>query len=463
MMLLTDPQETSGESAYRAIRTDIVYGRLAPRSRLRLEALKLQYSASISTLREALYRLTSEGLVVTEKRGFEVAPVSEQEFAELAALRGLLETHAMRESFRAGDLEWEGNVVGAFHKLSRMEQLMLAGDRSHSDVWKGYDREFHRALISSCGSDELLRAHGAIFDRFQRYQIVAVIFRGEVAAKEHHALMAAALDRRIDAAAEVLRCHIQGCIDHTSSQGLLRQTGVAPPDRGPRIRPDKPESAGALSVGESSWRRVRGDILMGRLAPRQKLRLETLRVTYGVSISTLREILNRLTSEGLVVAEGQRGFEVAPVSAENLRDIAQLRLLVEAQALEHSFAAGDVEWEARLVTAYHKLASLEERMASNDRSAAELWKQYDWQFHQVLISACGSQMLMQLHGAIFDKYLRYQMIALSYRGRIAADEHRELHSCALRRDAVGARAVLERHLEGGVAHALASGIFDDQR
>lgn len=458
MMLLTDPQETPGESAYRAIRADIVSGRLPPRERMRLETLKSQYAASISTLREALYRLTSEGLVVVETRGFEVAPVTAQEFVELAALRELLESHAMRQSFAAGTLDWEGRVVGAFHKLSRMEQLMLSGDRSRSTEWKLYDREFHRTLISACGSQELLGAHAAIFDRFQRYQIVAVIFRGEAAAAEHEALRQAALERRIDDAQAVLHRHICGCVEHSITQGLLPDTSAERPAGGARAREQRTDAD--LSVGERGWQRVRGDILMGRLRPRQKLRLDGLRAAYGVSISTLREILNRLTSEGLVIAEGQRGFEVAPVSAANLHEIAQLRLLLEGQALEDSFAAGDVEWEAQLVAAYHKLVSLEERMAANDRSAAELWKQYDWQFHQALISACGSQMLMQLHGAIFDKYLRYQMIALSYRGRIAADEHRALRDCALRRDAPGARAVLEQHLQGGVSHALMTGTFD---
>lgn len=458
MMFLSDLQETSGESAYRAIRADIVSGRLSPCERLRLEALKSSYGASISTLREALYRLTSEGLVVVEKRGFEVAPVSAQEFAELAALRELLETHAMCRSFAAGNLEWEGHVVGAFHKLYRMEQLMLSGDRSRSTEWKLYDREYHQALISACGSQELLGAHGAIFDRFQRYQIVAVIFRGEVAAQEHDALKGAALDRNFDLARNVLRRHIRGCVEHSVAQGLLDPSQDKRPLRVAQM--EEQRLAADLSVGERGWRQVRGDILMGRLSPRHKLRLDGLRSNYGVSISTLREILNRLTAEGLVIAEGQRGFEVAPVSAANLHEIAQLRLLVEAQALEDSFAAGDVEWEAQLVAAYHKLVSLEERMAANDRSAAELWKQYDWQFHQALIAACGSHMLMQLHGAIFDKYLRYQMIALSYRGRIASDEHRALHDCALRRDAAGARAVLEQHLKGGVSHALMTGTIE---
>jgi DNA-binding GntR family transcriptional regulator len=218
------------------------------------------------------------------------------------------------------------------------------------------------------------------------------------------------------------------------------------------------EDAGVLlSIGENAYRRIRSDIIFGRLAPGQKLKLERLRDSYGASISTLREILNRLSSEGLVVAEGQRGFEVTPVSVENLKEIASLRLLLEVHALRESFAAGDMEWEGRVVSAHHKLARLEQRMRDGDRNETELWKRYDWEFHQALISACGSQVLMDTHAAVFDKYLRYQMIALSFRGDIAAREHQVMHDAALERDARTACDVLQRHVEGGVEHALATG------
>ncbi len=221
---------------------------------------------------------------------------------------------------------------------------------------------------------------------------------------------------------------------------------------------DAPEAAdGVETIGEQAYRRIRADIVFGRLAPSAKLKLDRLRDAYGASISTLREILNRLSSEGLVMAEGQRGFEVAPVSIGNLREIAALRLLLESHALEQSFAAGDMDWEGRVVAAHHKLASLERRMREGDRSQTTLWKRYDWEFHQALISACGSRVLMDTHAAAFDKYLRYQMIALSFRGDIAADEHRTLHDAALERDAATAVATLARHVEGGVEHALATG------
>lgn len=217
--------------------------------------------------------------------------------------------------------------------------------------------------------------------------------------------------------------------------------------------PDLPQA----SIGDNAYRRIRADIVFGRLQPGRKLKLDKLKADYGASVSTLREILNRLHSERLVVAEGQKGFEVAPVSIANLREVAALRQLLEGRALEQSFRAGDMDWEARVVAAHHRLSRMEERMAQGDRTGTEEWKQYDWQFHQALISACGSKMLIDTHAAVFDKYLRYQMIALSYRGDIAAREHALLLDCALKRDAAQACDVLRRHVSGGVEHALATG------
>ena len=57
------------------------------------------------------------------------------------------------------------------------------------------------------------------------------------------------------------------------------------------------------TVGEQAFRKIRGDIVSGDLRPGQKLKLEQLKSKYGVSVSTLREILNRLTTEDLVVGD----------------------------------------------------------------------------------------------------------------------------------------------------------------
>ena len=217
----------------------------------------------------------------------------------------------------------------------------------------------------------------------------------------------------------------------------------------------------AASAGEQAYERIRADIVFGHLRPGQRLTLDKLRLVYGVSISTLREILSRLTPEGLVTAEGQRGFQVAPCSGEDLREIAALRLLVEKHALARSFAAGDMEWEGRVVAAHHKLTRLEERLLAGEESRAQQWKRYDWEFHQALVSACGSKALLAMHSGIYDRYLRYQMVFVIFRGEVAAAEHKALLRCALDRDAEAACAVLDRHVQGCLDFAFARGLLAD--
>ncbi len=214
--------ETAGEATYRRMHRDLLFGELAPGQRLRLDALRDCYDTSVSTLREVLNRLASDGLILIEpQRGFEVAPVSLADLREIADMRQLLECAALRQSFARGDLEWEARVVGAHHKLAKLETDMLAGDRSQTMLWKHYDREFHVTLISACGSPELLAMHQRIFDRFLRYQVLLVMFRGEEAVIEHRELLSAALARDADRAEALLVRHVSACIDYTANQSLL--------------------------------------------------------------------------------------------------------------------------------------------------------------------------------------------------------------------------------------------------
>jgi len=214
------------------------------------------------------------------------------------------------------------------------------------------------------------------------------------------------------------------------------------------------KSQTAETIGESAYRRIRSDIIFGILPPRQKLRLQRVSESYGMTIPTLRELLNRMCAENLIVAEGQRGFEVAPVSAEDFRQVAELRLLLENHALEQSYSAGDLDWEGRVVSAHHKLGVMEKRMLAGQRQDQQLWKQCDWDFHHSLISACGSEVLLAAHAGAYDRYLRYQMIAVVFRGEIAAREHQALLETALTRDWKRAQAIMVSHIRGCVEHAL---------
>jgi len=240
-------------------------------------------------------------------------------------------------------------------------------------------------------------------------------------------------------------------IDRPSREAPPKASG----ERGAVGRRKASAAAGASApVGEMTYRRVRADIVYGRLVPGQKLTLDRMRDAYGSAVSTLREIFNGLASEGLITAEGARGFEVASISPENLREVAAMRQLIECDALRSSFEAGDVEWEGRVVAAHHKLASMERRMTAGDRSQEETVRRYDREFHNALIAACGSRVLLEMHAGIYDKYLRYLMLAGVFRGEPVVDEHRKLLTFALERDWRSAQATTITHIQDCVAQML---------
>jgi DNA-binding GntR family transcriptional regulator len=76
-------------------------------------------------------------------------------------------------------------------------------------------------LLSACDSKVLLDAHSAVFDRYLRYLIIAVVFRGEVTAREHRSLLECALKRDVRTAKEVLVRHIQECVAFTLAKGTV--------------------------------------------------------------------------------------------------------------------------------------------------------------------------------------------------------------------------------------------------
>lgn len=217
-----------------------------------------------------------------------------------------------------------------------------------------------------------------------------------------------------------------------------------------------PEAA-STSVGELVYGRLRNDILHGDLKPGMKLKLELLKRNYDVSVNTLRETLARLASEGLVEAEGQKGFRVVPVSVADLREIGELRQLIECHAVRTSIENGDLEWEGRVVAAHHMLARSEQLMLKDSTLHGLNWQKFDLEFHVALMSACNSRWILRMHRVVHDQYRRYQLLALKsigFRGEELIREHRALLEHALERDADSTVRLLARHIQKGTENPL---------
>jgi len=214
-------------------------------------------------------------------------------------------------------------------------------------------------------------------------------------------------------------------------------------------------AAGAAQSGtltEAVYGRLRNDILLGVLRPGDKLKLDSLRQSYAASVNTLRETLSRLVSDGLVANEGQRGFTVVPVSLADLRDITEMRRMLECHAARLSIQHADLDWESRVVAAYHKLSKVEELVESDPSRHGPLLEACNREFHTAIISACGSRWLLNFHGVMYDQSLRYRMLAFKVRDfprDQSRREHREILDAALARDAQRLTAVLTTHITKG--------------
>jgi DNA-binding GntR family transcriptional regulator len=203
---------TLTENAYETLRRDIVSGSLSADTKLQTESLKLRYGFGGSTLREALTRLMGEALVTFEgQRGFRVAPMSREDFADLCDIRRTVEIEALRRSIAAGSDSWEENLVAAFHSLTKVEkQLPERLDELYED-WELRNRNFHRALIAACPSRWLLKLHDLLFQQAERYRRVTFSSRRTLPRNvhlEHRAIFDAAIARDIDAACGLAASHI---------------------------------------------------------------------------------------------------------------------------------------------------------------------------------------------------------------------------------------------------------------
>ncbi len=203
-------------------------------------------------------------------------------------------------------------------------------------------------------------------------------------------------------------------------------------------------SSGARTLIERTYAQLREDILTGRLAPGEKLLVEHLKDRYEVGAGTLREALSRLVSEAMVVAEGQRGFTVPPMAIEDLIDITNVRVSIEIEALRASIRQGDERWRKRLEVAHEALSRLEQPLL---RENVKLWEQANVQFHEALLSACGSPWTLRVLRQLSQHAERYRRFSIDLQsGRNVREEHQQIFDYAMHGQDARAALALEAHI-----------------
>ena len=213
---------------------------------------------------------------------------------------------------------------------------------------------------------------------------------------------------------------------------------------------DKLCASPARTLAEQAYLQLRQHIIEGQYPPGSKLRVEHLKDVYGVGAGTLREALTRLVSDALVIAEGQRGFRVTPMSLADLEDITRLRIHIEVDALRESVRHGDKAWEMRVRESYERLSAYEQPISIDKRPA---WEVCNRRFHEDLISAAASPWTYLMLRILSQHGERYRRLAIGLQDshRDVHREHREIFEAAMRRADARAALALEDHISTTLA------------
>jgi len=144
---VTATPATRTERVYEILRSDLLNGGLHPGQKLKMVELTERFGVSQSVVREALTRLTADGLLVaTPQRGFRVRDLSIEDIAELTETRVQVESLALRLAVERGDLQWETGILAAHHRLERTP--VTRDDGTVSEDWSTSHRDFHQALLT---------------------------------------------------------------------------------------------------------------------------------------------------------------------------------------------------------------------------------------------------------------------------------------------------------------------------
>jgi len=193
---------------------------------------------------------------------------------------------------------------------------------------------------------------------------------------------------------------------------------------------------------ERAYLSLRHDVVCGKLAPGERLRVEHLKDQYEVGAGTLREALS------LVTSEGQRGFRVAPISMADLEDVTNTRVMLETEALRQSIRHGHAQWETALVQSYDLLTSTERDLAE---SGSDCWERRNKAFHEALIAGFNSTWSKYLLAILYRHAERYRNInwrltAAHASGRDVHKEHEAIFRAAVDRQEARAALALEAHI-----------------
>jgi DNA-binding GntR family transcriptional regulator len=199
-----------------------------------------------------------------------------------------------------------------------------------------------------------------------------------------------------------------------------------------------------ISLSDQAYHLLRADIIKCNLAPGRAYTEQQLRTRYGLTISTARSALNRLSQEGLVVSEARRGYWISRITMRDVIEIFDLRLLLETGTMRLAIREMTDASMDRIVAAFEKGRKLKvdaDLVAFLSANKA---------FHLAIAEASSNERAVRMLSKLLDeseRVLHLGLVKYDVRERFV-DEHAELLDMLKRRDMNAAISEIEQQILG---------------
>jgi DNA-binding GntR family transcriptional regulator len=211
------------------------------------------------------------------------------------------------------------------------------------------------------------------------------------------------------------------------------------------LKPRKPSA----TLANAAYERLRADLLACRIFPGDPIKINEISAVLQTNPIAIREALSKLSAEGLVTSEAQKGFRAAQVSVDDLLDLTNTRIEIECLCVKSSISLGNVDWETGIVGALHRLLRTPERAPGDEHRNSDEWALQHAKFHEALVGSCESKLMLGIRSTLYAQSERYRRLSipLAEFDRDVAGEHRGLAEAVMARDLSAAAALMKEHLQ----------------
>jgi DNA-binding GntR family transcriptional regulator len=181
------------------------------------------------------------------------------------------------------------------------------------------------------------------------------------------------------------------------------------------------------------YKELRRAIIMGHSRPGQRLEVEEVAHRYSTSVTPVRDALQMLNQEGLVVIRPRSGYFITSLTLKQLRDMLELRKILEVAGVER--AAQRVTPEQ-----IQQLRAVHSGYTGDDDESYERYTDENSRFHRLLAEASGNLKLAESVGHLMDRLARFMV--LRHAGQTLEQRHMRVVDALAAHDAEAARRAL---------------------